>query len=67
MYGTIWFHFSYIEWRSHEPYSGLYNFAGDLDVVQYIKLAQQHQLFVILRIGPFIAAERDMVNTCVNI
>lgn len=40
----------------------MYNFEGDNDVVEYIKIAQEVGLVVILRPGPFIDAERDFVR-----
>lgn len=51
----------YIEWSSHEPEKGSYDFEGDKDLIQFLKTAQEMDLLVILRPGPFIDAERDMV------
>ena len=53
----------YVEWRTHEPESGVYDFTGDADVVSYIRQAQKADLLVILRLGPYIDAEREMVCT----
>lgn len=53
---------SYIEWASHEPYPGVYSFEGNLDIDSYFNMAKFYNLSVILRPGPFIDAERDMVN-----
>ncbi len=53
--------YSYIEWRSHEPERGVYDFSGDNDIITYLKTAQELGLVVILRTGPFIDAERDLV------
>lgn len=39
---------------------GEYNFSGDLDLIRFIRLAQDEGLYVILRPGPYICAERDM-------
>ena len=55
--------YRYIEWSSHEPEPGLYNFDGNMDVSRYLNLAQYFNLSVILRPGPFIDAERDMVTS----
>jgi len=52
---------SYINWNLHEPEKGHYNFSGDLDFVQFCKLAHELDFVVILRPGPFINAECDMV------
>jgi len=51
---------TYIEWASHEPEPGVYNFDGNLDIDAYFELARTFNLTVILRPGPFIDAERDM-------
>jgi beta-galactosidase len=34
-----------------------FNFAGDRDVAQFLRLAQQNELSVLLRIGPYVCAE----------
>ena len=52
---------TYVEWSLHNPKEGVYDFEGIADIVQFIKLAEQEDLFVILRPGPYICAERDMV------
>lgn len=57
---AMWF-FRYIEWASHEPQPGIYLFENNLDIQNYFKLAQEFNLSVILRPGPYIDAERDMV------
>lgn len=51
---------TYIDWSQHEPELGQYNFNGTLDVVSFIKLAESNDLYVILRAGPYICAEREM-------
>ncbi|KAG7167991.1 Beta-galactosidase-like 2 [Homarus americanus] len=51
---------TYVEWSSHEPEQGMYDFTGMFDLVTFIKTAQEEGLAVILRPGPFIDAERDM-------
>ncbi|KAL0271752.1 UNVERIFIED_CONTAM: hypothetical protein PYX00_008749 [Menopon gallinae] len=51
---------TYVEWSQHEPVPGEYHFSGDLDLVKFIRLAQEEGLYVILRPGPYICAERDM-------
>jgi beta-galactosidase len=50
----------YVEWNSHEPDYQEYDFKGQNDVEQFIKLAQHQGLVVLLRPGPYICAERDM-------
>ncbi|KAM7291243.1 putative beta-galactosidase precursor, partial [Ixodes scapularis] len=51
---------TYIEWSSHEPENGQYDFEGQEDIVKFIKIAERLGFLVILRPGPFIDAERDM-------
>lgn len=51
----------YIEWASHEPQPGVYKFDGNLDIEKYFQTAQSLNLTVVLRPGPYIDAERDMV------
>lgn len=51
---------TYVEWSLHNPKSDSYNFEGIADIEQFIKLAEQEDLLVILRPGPYICAERDM-------
>jgi len=51
---------TYVEWASHEPEPGQYDFSGGLDLVEFIEEAQRQDLLVILRVGPYICAERDM-------
>ena len=55
-----------MEWSSHEPEPGLYKFGGSLNLTHFITLAQELDLVVILRPGPYICAERDFVSTCVK-
>ncbi|XP_069473009.1 beta-galactosidase-like [Ambystoma mexicanum] len=50
----------YIPWNFHEATPGVYNFQGDRDLEQFLELAGQIGLLVILRPGPYICAEWDM-------
>lgn len=34
-----------------------FNFEGNADVVKFIRLVQEHKMYVTLRVGPFIQAE----------
>lgn len=45
----------------HEPQPDQYIFDGENDVEAFLRLAHEHNFVVILRPGPFIDAERDMV------
>lgn len=48
---------TYIPWNAHEPRKGQFNFEGRLDLVSFVKLAQELGLYVILRPSPYICAE----------
>jgi beta-galactosidase len=50
---------TYVFWNRHERVPGMYDFAGENDVAQFMRLAQQHELDVILRPGPYVCAEWD--------
>ncbi|KAH0621211.1 hypothetical protein JD844_022289 [Phrynosoma platyrhinos] len=52
----------YIPWNYHEPLPGVYNFAGDRDIEGFLDLVAQFGLLVILRPGPYICAEWEMVE-----
>ncbi|KAG0725489.1 Beta-galactosidase [Chionoecetes opilio] len=51
---------TYVEWSSHEPEQGTYDFSGINDLPSFLTIAQEEDLVVILRLGPFADAERDM-------
>ncbi|KAG9345064.1 hypothetical protein JZ751_009605 [Albula glossodonta] len=53
---------TYIPWNFHEPTPNHYNFSGDQDLEYFLQLAQDIGLLVILRPGPYICAEWDMVS-----
>ncbi len=48
---------TYVFWNQHETSPGVYDFTGDQDVAQFIRMAQEEGLYVILRPGPYICAE----------
>ena len=43
---------TYIPWNVHEPEKGKFRFQGMADVVQFVQLAQEVGLYVILRPSP---------------
>jgi len=50
----------YVEWRYHEETPGQFNFQGNRDVAAFVKMAAKNDLYVLLRPGPYIDAEREM-------
>lgn len=57
---------TYVPWNVHEPEDGQFDFGQNvdkndfslfLDLVLFLKMAQEEDLFVILRPGPYICAE----------
>jgi beta-galactosidase len=50
---------TYVFWNFHETSPGEYDFAGQKDVAEFIREAQQEGLWVILRPGPYACAEWD--------
>jgi len=48
---------TYVPWNLHEPQPSKYSFDGNLDLVQFIHLAQEIGLYVIMRPGPYICSE----------
>nr|CAD7392463.1 unnamed protein product [Timema cristinae] len=63
----------YVVWSLHEYTRDNFDF-GDggtvlspfLDVVKYLKIAQEEDLFVVMRSGPYIGSELDMVIETAN-
>ncbi len=47
----------YIFWNVHEPREGEFNFSGDADIAEFVRLAQKEGLWVVLRPGPYCCAE----------
>lgn len=48
---------TYIPWNLHEKEKGEFCFEGMLDIVRFVRLAQELGLYVILRPSPYICAE----------
>jgi len=56
-----------VPWNYHEPQLGMYDFSGDKDLEYFLQLANDIGLLVILRAGPYICAEWDMVQPFVTV
>ena len=51
---------TYVAWNMHEPRPGEFNFSGLADLVGFIRLAQELDLYVMVRPGPYICSEWDL-------
>ncbi|WP_410626708.1 glycoside hydrolase family 35 protein [Amycolatopsis sp. cmx-8-4] len=50
---------TYVPWNLHEPQPGEFGFNGMLDLAAFLRAAQDEDLHVILRPGPYVCAEFD--------
>ena len=48
---------TYVAWNMHEPKKDEFDFSGERDIAEFVRIAQELGLFVIVRPGPFICAE----------
>ncbi|KQM71430.1 beta-galactosidase [Pedobacter sp. Leaf216] len=48
---------TYVFWNLHEPQKGKFDFAGNNNIAEFVKIAQQEGLWVILRPSPYVCAE----------
>lgn len=48
---------TYVFWNWHETEPGKWDFTGDKDLAQYIRIAGEEGMMVILRPGPYVCAE----------
>jgi beta-galactosidase len=48
---------TYVFWNLHEPQKGKFDFTGNNNVAEFVKIAQQEGLWVILRPSPYVCAE----------
>jgi beta-galactosidase len=50
---------TYVFWNLHERLRGVFDFSERLDLLRFCQVAQEHGLYVILRVGPYICAETN--------
>ncbi len=50
----------YIFWNYHEETEGNFNWSGDRNVADFVKLCQKNGMYVIVRPGPYVCAEWEM-------
>ncbi|MFC0512850.1 beta-galactosidase [Mucilaginibacter angelicae] len=48
---------TYVFWNVHEPQKGHYDFTGNNDIAEFVKIAKEEGLWVILRPSPYVCAE----------
>lgn len=48
---------TYVFWNLHEPQKGKFDFSGANDVAEFVKIAKEEGLWVILRPSPYVCAE----------
>ena len=48
---------TYIFWNYHEPEKGKYNFSGNADVAEFVRIAKEEGLWIIIRPSPYACAE----------
>ncbi len=50
----------YIFWNIHEQQEGVFDFTGNNDIREFVRLAQRNGMYVIVRPGPYVCAEWEM-------
>lgn len=50
---------TYVFWNLHEPEPGKFDFGGNLDIAEFVRIAGEEGLDVIVRPGPYICTELD--------
>lgn len=48
---------TYVFWNLHEPQKGKFDFTGNNNVAEFVKIAREEGLWVILRPSPYVCAE----------
>jgi beta-galactosidase len=51
---------TYVFWNLHEERRGEWDFAGDKDVAEFVKVCGEEGMKVIVRPGPYVCAEWDL-------
>ncbi|MDH6305645.1 beta-galactosidase [Parabacteroides sp. PF5-5] len=50
----------YAFWNIHEQKPGEFNFSGNNDIAAFCRLAQQYDMYIMLRPGPYVCSEWEM-------
>ncbi|WP_316830101.1 beta-galactosidase [Pedobacter aquatilis] len=48
---------TYVFWNLHEPQKGKFDFSGNNNIAEFVKIAKEEGLWVILRPSPYVCAE----------
>lgn len=48
---------TYVFWNAHEPVQGQYDFTGNNNIAEFVKIAKEEGLWVIMRPSPYACAE----------
>jgi beta-galactosidase len=48
---------TYVFWNAHEMVQGKYDFTGNNDIAEFIRIAKEEGLWVVLRPSPYVCAE----------
>ena len=48
---------TYVFWNLHEPQQGKYDFTGNNDIAEFVRIAKEEGLWVVLRPSPYVCAE----------
>jgi beta-galactosidase len=54
--------FRYVPWNVHEMSPEQFSFDGIADLPQFLTLAKEENLVVLLRLGPYICGEWEFVS-----
>ena len=48
---------TYVFWNAHEPTPGKYDFTGNNDIAEFVRIAKEEGLWVVMRPSPYVCAE----------
>jgi beta-galactosidase len=48
---------TYVFWNAHEPVPGKYDFTGNNDIAEFVRIAKEEGLWVVMRPSPYVCAE----------
>lgn len=48
---------TYVFWNLHEPEKGVFDFSGNNDIAEFVRIAKEEGLWVVIRPSPYVCAE----------